>query len=305
MTSRTPAIATPPPTITLAQAAAEGFRVPQRLTAPPRLVERYPGLYPLAVRLLIARRWLTWILGRHRWAQAGDPEATPQVIRRHSSLLMRELGAEEMVWQHNKVVNLRLAAARVDGVVIRPGETFSFNRTVGNCTRRKGYIEGMRLSNGSAIAGVGGGICQLANLIHWMVLHTDLTVVERSEHSFDPFPDKGRVLPWGVGCSIAYNYVDLVVRNDTDRTYRLQTWVDERHLRGVLWADSPLPVRYRVQARDERFLRHQGRVFRQNQIWRTATCKRTGNRVEETLVKENCALVKYSPDEAQIIDVLA
>ena len=50
-----------------------------------------------------------------------------------------------------------------------------------------------------------------------MVLHTDLTVVERSEHSFDPFPDKGRVLPWGVGCSIAYNYVDFTFRNDIGR----------------------------------------------------------------------------------------
>ena len=73
----------------------------------------------------------------------------------------------------------------------------------------------MRLSDGARGAGVGGGICQLANLLHWMVLHSPLTVVERSEHSFDPFPDNGRVLPWGVGCSIAYNYVDLVVRNDT------------------------------------------------------------------------------------------
>lgn len=95
------------------------------------------------------------------------------------------------------MTNLTIAAARVDTLVIRPGETFSFNKVVGNCTRSKGYVEGMRLSNGAARPGVGGGICQLANLLHWMVLHSALTVVERSEHSFDPFPDHGRVLPWG------------------------------------------------------------------------------------------------------------
>ena len=70
-----------------------------------------------------------------------------------------------------------------------------------------------------------------------MFLHSPLTVVERSEHSFDPFPDKARVLPWGVGCSIVWNYVDLVVRNDTDITFQLHTWLDDRHLRGELRAD--------------------------------------------------------------------
>ncbi len=44
-----------------------------------------------------------------------------------------------------------------------------------------------------------GGICQLSNLIHWMVLHSPLQVVERANHSFDPFPDEGRVLPLVLG----------------------------------------------------------------------------------------------------------
>src|SRR5690349_4276138 len=207
-----------------------------------------------------------------------------------------------MALQHNTVVNLRLASARTDGVVIKPGETFSFNKVVGNCTRRKGYVEGMRLSNGDAISGVGGGICQLANLLHWMFLHSPLTVVERSEHSFDPFPDKGRVLPWGVGCSIVYNYVDLVVRNDTTTTFQLRTWVTDRHLRGELRSDRPTPTSYRVEARGEQFLRRGGQVYRRNEIWRTTLDKRTGEALGEELVKRNCAVVKYLPDESLVID---
>ena len=182
-----------------------------------RLSERHSWLYPVAVRAHQARRHLAWLTSDTTWATraAGTPEL-PVRVKKHGSLLLRDLSPDEMALQHNKVVNLRLASARTDGVVIRPGETFSFNKVVGNCTRRKGYVVGMRLSNGDAKAGVGGGICQLANLLHWMFLHSPLTVVERSEHSFDPFPDKNRVLPWGVGCSIVWNYVDLVVRNDTD-----------------------------------------------------------------------------------------
>ena len=277
--------------------------VPVRVTAPPRLSQRHPALYPLAVRAHRARRRLTWIRSDAAWSTQRSGDALRARVKRHRSLLLRTLGDTDMRLQHNKVTNLRLASARVDGILIRPGETFSFNKVVGNCTRRKGYVAGMRLSNGHAREGVGGGICQLANLLHWMFLHSPLTVVERSEHSFDPFPDNGRVLPWGVGCSIVYNYVDLVVRNDTDVTFQMLVGVGERYLEGDLRADRPLDRSYRVFARDEQFLRYGGEHFRRNEIWRTVIDTRTGNHLGEELVKRNCAKVMYLPVGVPVLDV--
>lgn len=278
--------------------------LPVQVTSPPRLTERHPWLMPLAVRVHRARRRLRWMRSRTSWARTRVEDTLPVRVKLHRSLLRRRLGESEMWLQENKVVNLRLATARVDGLLIRPGETFSFNRVVGNCTRRKGYVEGMRLSNGTAHTGVGGGICQLANLLHWMVLHSPLTVVERSEHSFDPFPDNGRVLPWGVGCSIVYNYVDLVVRNDTGLTFQLAVGVGERYLEGELRADGVPAHTYKVFAKDEQFLRHGGRVFRRNEIWRRVVDRRTGAAVGEELVKRNCALVTYAPTEVDVVDVV-
>ncbi|MFT4082451.1 MAG: VanW family protein [Nocardioides sp.] len=272
--------------------------------ARPRLSQRHPALYPVAVRAHRARRRVQWWLSDARWAATRADRPLDVRVMKHASLLMRELDGAEMELQRNKVVNLRLAAPRVDGLLIGPGETFSFNKVVGNCTRRKGYIEGMRLSNGEARSGVGGGICQLANLLHWMFLHSPMTVIERSEHSFDPFPDSKRVLPWGVGCSIVYNYVDLVVRNDTEVTFQLGVRVGERHLKGELRADRPIPLSYRVEARGEEFVRTpSGEVYRRNEIWRTSIDKRTGDRVVTECVKRNCALVKYLPDEDRIRDL--
>jgi len=270
-----------------------------------RVTERHPWLYPLAVKAHQARRHADWLTSGNRWATRakGTPEL-PVRVKKHGSLLLRELSPDEMALQHNKVVNLRLASARTDGVVIRPGETFSFNKLVGNCTRRKGYVVGMRLSNGEASAGVGGGICQLANLLHWMFLHSPLTVVERSEHSFDPFPDNGRVLPWGVGCSIVYNYVDLQFRNDTDQTFQLRVGVGDRYLEGEILADVPAASSYRVFAKDERFLRVGAEYFRRNEIWRTVIDRRTGTAVRDELVRENVALVKYLPVDVPVLDVL-
>ncbi len=268
-----------------------------------RLSERYPLLFPLAVWVNRVRRRWQWMVGDTSWARTRATSPLEVRVKEHKSLLLRQLGESEMYLQHNKVTNLALAAAKMDGLVIRPGETFSFNKVVGNCTRRQGYLEGMRLSNGEAVPGVGGGICQLANLVHWMVLHSSLTVTDRSEHSFDPFPDNGRVLPWGTGCSIVYNYVDLQVRNDTDATFQLRVSVGERYLEGELRVDRPQAQSYKVYAQNERFYRLGGEFFRANQIWRSVIDRRTGNRIGEQLVRSNCALVKYVPESVEVHEI--
>lgn len=264
-----------------------------------RLTQRIPALYPLAVEVHRLRRRLRWLPSDIRWAGERDTDPLPYRVKKHNSLLLRTLGASEMWMQHNKVTNLKIAAAAIDGILIRPGEEFSFCRLVGKATRRKGYLDGMLLDNGEAKPGLGGGICQMANLLHWMVLHSPLRVTERSEHSFDPFPDHGRVLPWGVGCAVYYNYVDLRFRNDTDAVLQLRVSVGERYLEGELRSDRELPCSYSVYAKDERFEQYEDDWFRRNEIWRDVIDRRTGNRVRAELLKRNCALVKYVPESAQ------
>ena len=263
----------------------------------PRLTERIPALYPLAVEILRLRGELRWRRSGIDWATRRTTNDLPHRTYRHKSILLRQLGDSEMWMQHNKVTNLRLAADRIDGLLIGPGEEFSFCRLVGRTTKRKGYLEGMLLDNGEASPGVGGGICQLANLLHWMVLHTPLTVTARSEHSYDPFPDHGRVLPWGVGCAVYYNYVDLRFRNDTDATLQLRTRVGSKYLEGEVRADRPLPYSYSVYGKDESFFQRGDEWFRRNEIWRDLTDRRTGDTVGSELLKRNCALVKYVPEQ--------
>ena len=303
-TTHTPPTQKPLPAAELARllSAAELARLLPR-GGGRRWSERVPALYPLAVRYHRVRRRIEWMRSETAYTRTMQAQDLPIRVKRHKSLLLRQLGETEMWMQHNKVTNLKLACAQVDGVLIRPGETFSFNKLVGNATRRKGYVKGMRLSNGQAKPGIGGGICQLANLLHWMVLHSPLTVTQRSTHSFDPFPDNGRVLPWGVGCSIVYNYVDLQFRNDTDQTFQLRVGVGERYLEGEILAERPTSSSYRVFARGERFLRAGTEHFRRNEIWRTVIDRRTGSPVADELIRENVALVKYIPSDVELVDI--
>jgi vancomycin resistance protein VanW len=92
-----------------------------------------------------------------------------------------------------------------------------------------------------------------------VAIQSPLLVVERSNHSFDRFPDEGRVLPFGSGAAIFYNYVDLVLHNPTDRHCQLKLNVGEQQLEGELLCDR---VRggYHIYQVGHRFLREGGGV---------------------------------------------
>ena len=253
-----------------------------------------PLTYRISVEKCIALRRLRDACSPTCLASQRQAEPLPVVLYRHSSLIRRRLGNVDMRLQENKAVNLSIAAPLVNGVLIRPGETFSFWRLVGRPTARRGFREGLTISTGRTSSGVGGGMCQFTNLIHWMVLHTPLTITEHHHHDgMDLFPDYGRQIPFGTGTSIVFNYLDYRFRNDTDATFQLLTWVDGEYLRGELLCNRTLPLRYHIHARDERFVREGDTVYREGEVWRVTVDARTGRKVAEELLRRNHARVLY------------
>ena len=121
-----------------------------------------------------------------------------------------------MELQENKAVNLSLAAPKVNTVLIRPGETFSFWLTVGKTTKSKGYKDGRVIINNRLTPGIGGGLCNLSNTIHRLVLHSPLEVTEFHSHSDALAPDEGKRVPFSSGTSVSYNYIDYRFKNNTD-----------------------------------------------------------------------------------------
>lgn len=203
-----------------------------------------------------------------------------------------------MQLQINKVTNLKIAAKQINGVLIRPGETFSFCKLVGQPTQKKGYLPGMELSFGEARAGIGGGICQISNLIHWLVIHSPLIVTERYHHSFDPFPDDGRVLPFGSGATVFYNYRDYQFTNNTDYTFQINLWFTEKCLEGELRVNKELDFAYHVFEKEHQFLKIGDQFYRKNEIWREKFLKFQGGKVLDTeLLTKNFARVTYIPSD--------
>jgi vancomycin resistance protein VanW len=109
-----------------------------------------------------------------------------------------------------KVQNLRIAAAAVDGLVLEPGQMFSFWRAAGRPGRRKGYVTGRELRLGCMIPSVGGGICQLTNALSRVAHEAGLELVERHSHSVHP---EGFFIDARTDATVFWNYVDLRFRS--------------------------------------------------------------------------------------------
>lgn len=260
-----------------------------------------PLAYSLSRQKCIALRRIRDFVSRTKFAHIQSDAVLPVLIYSHNSLIRRKLGNTEMGLQENKAVNLSLAAPKVNRIMIYPGETFSFWRLVGPDSEKRGYREGLTIANGRPSKGIGGGLCQFTNLIHWMVLHTELTIVEHHHHDgIDLFPDFKRQIPFGTGTSIVYNYLDYRFLNRTDRTYQLLVWSDGEYLRGELRADTPQNVSYHIHAEKEFFSEEDGAVYRNGLVYRDTIDKRTGSRLTSELIRRNHARVMYDTSDLVI-----
>nr|WP_317632649.1 VanW family protein [uncultured Flavobacterium sp.] len=259
------------------------------------LSQRHPFLYFLAIWTRRLKRIIEWNFDNKNYSKIKSSEKLRFRIKKHQSVLLRKLGDNNEQLQLNKVTNLKIAVKQLDGIIIKPGETFSFCKIVGLPTKQKGYLLGMELSFGQARAGIGGGICQISNMIHWLVMHSPLTIIEKSNHSFDPFPDEGRVLPFGSGAAIFYNYIDFQFTNNTEKTFQINLWFTEKHLEGELRVNEDLNLSYHIFEKNHQFIKTNNQFFRQNEIWRNCIDKKSGNILKTELLKNNFARVTYEP----------
>lgn len=108
----------------------------------------------------------------------------------------------------DRTTNLRLAAEKINGTVLMPGETFSYNTVVGERTIAAGYKEAAMYQNGEVVDGLGGGICQISTTLYNAVLYSNLEIVERRNHQFVPSYSKA-----GRDATVVYGSIDFKFKN--------------------------------------------------------------------------------------------
>jgi len=103
-------------------------------------------------------RKILWVRMNERFASNYQQERLPFSYFLHKTILLRKLKNVDMWLQHNKIINLKIATQKLNGILIRPGEIFSYWKLIGRTSKNKGFVEGMVLKNGAFCAGVGGDL---------------------------------------------------------------------------------------------------------------------------------------------------
>ncbi len=116
----------------------------------------------------------------------------------------------------DRSTNLRIACEKLNGKVILPGETLSYNQTLGPRTIAAGYRTGKVYSGGQVVDGIGGGICQISSTLYNAVLMANLEIVERKNHQFVT-----SYLPAGRDATVAYGVIDFKFKNTRQYPIRL------------------------------------------------------------------------------------
>ena len=116
----------------------------------------------------------------------------------------------------DRTTNLQLAASKINGTVLMPGETFSYNQVVGERTIAAGYKEAPIYVEGEVVDGLGGGICQITSTLYNAVLYANLEIVERSNHQFVPSYVKA-----SRDATVVYGSIDFKFKNNRDYPIKL------------------------------------------------------------------------------------
>ena len=157
-------------------------------------------------------------------------EAEELGIRERISTFTTEMGPSSA----NRIHNVHLMAEYIDGTLLRPGETFSFNDSVGPRTEARGFREGQMIIGSLLLPSIGGGVCQTATTLFNNAWELGLPIVERYNHSFYISH-----YPMGRDATVAWGGPDFSFRNDLDTGILITTSYTDDTLTFSFWGTDP------------------------------------------------------------------
>lgn len=268
-----------------------------------RLTQIFPWLLPLRKR---QRRFCFYLKMKYdgcRYAEAQLDKQFPYVLFQSSCPMYNPNTGFDMVYQENKVFNLKLAAIMLDKLIIRPGETFSFWQRARYADRNTPYKDALAEVDGKLTVQQGGGLCQISNLLCWMFLHTPLTIVERHGHAVKAFPEPPSDAPMGVDATVSEGWLDLRVKNDTDETFQITIAIEDKHIIGTVLTAQDAGMTFQVVNGEPLYYRKAGVIFEEVDIIQNTIENSSDACVSSRVLYRNKCEIRYPlPDGIAIME---
>lgn len=160
-----------------------------------------------------------------------EPEVTAEQLE---AVLFHDLLAEKSTSlsgsSSNRINNVELAAKSINGIVLMPGEQFSYNEALGQRTKENGYLAAGAYANGAVVQEIGGGICQVSSTLYYCTLLSNLQIDYRVNHYFPV-----GYLPPGFDATVSWKSPDFKFTNDREYPIRLVAYVKDGSVTVEIW----------------------------------------------------------------------
>lgn len=267
------------------------------------VTQRFPFITPLRAAQRKAFFYAGMRLDGHTYAKTIQRGFLPYRIFSADNGLFNPNMSFNRTYQENKVFNSKLAAKTLSGLLIKPGETFSFWQVVRYADKYTPYKDGSVVRNGKLCVAYGGGLCQLSNLLFWVLLHSPLVIAERQTHKVKDFPTLRNKEPEGVDATISEGWIDLKVRNETDTTFQIGVAFDSTTITVSLFADKAMPTFYEIDGKDLSYFCENGKVYQEIAIYRHEIDRMAQRIISEKLLYTNLCEIHYQlPKDTLIIE---
>lgn len=164
---------------------------------------------------------------------------------------------------------------------------------MGKISKRAGYQEGRIIRNNKLITGTGGGLCNLANTLNNLILHSPLQITEFHKHSDALACDIDNRVPLANGTSVSYNYIDYRFINNTNQDVQIILWCDDKILHAQLRSEYEFPYTYKLTEENHHFEKESNKYYRVSRIYKNTLDKETGLIINKELIWDNHSLVMF------------
>lgn len=220
-------------------------------------------------------------------------ELLPYEVCNSKTLMINNDSGHDIIYQKNKVDNLKIISKTMNNIYIYPNETFSFCYLSKNSKKYGKYKEGLVLVDGKIVPRVGGGICHLSNLLYYTFLKTPLTIVERHGHKIKSFPNPDKDSLDGVDATINSGWLDLKVRNDTDQIYQIVIDFDDDYMYVKILSNVETDTISKIKNSDFKYIRKNGKIFESVSVIKENIDKKTNKIIDTKKLYDEIVELNY------------
>ncbi len=257
-----------------------------------RLTQIMPFLIPIRIWQRTLFYKIKMFFDQNTYAKTVG-EILPYEISSTKSLLINENSGYDLLYQENKVHNLKIVSKTMNMIYIYPEETFSFFYLAKNSHRYGKYKKGLVLIDNKIVPKVGGGICGLSNLLYLTFLKSPLTIIERHGHKVKSLPNASPSDLDGVDATISDGWLDLKVRNDTNNIYQVVIEFDEQYMYCRIFSNQDSDNYTVIKNNNHKYFKKNNKIYESVEVIKEIKNKKTNEIIDSQKLYDEVVMITY------------